>query len=77
MDAIRIISTEFYDRERGRFQSCAFDKSSGEQGGISILDRECILESGRSVCEHMRHYYGVRIDQALVFWQFSTYRLAA
>ena len=70
MEAIRLISTELYDHKLGRFQSTAFTNSSSR--GISIIDKECIHESGACTCDHIRKYYQSIAGEPPVFWQFST-----
>ena len=70
MQLIRFISRKFYDHRKRRFQSLAFKNSSGE-GGISVLDKSCILEQKRSICSHLRQFYSRSTGDPPIFWEFS------
>jgi hypothetical protein len=74
MQAIRIFHIRHYDRHRKRFRSQAFTRFGN---GISIIDEECILASGRTVCEHIKFYYPTTASEPPIFWRFSTDLLPA
>ena len=76
MDVIRLLKGCHYDRRLRRFQSVAFRPSSSD-GGISVIDAECIQRSGASVCEHVRRYYQRENGDPAIFWTFSTEILPA
>jgi hypothetical protein len=76
MDLIRIIGREFYDPNRGRFQSWAFGNSSGG-GGISVIHRECMVETSGTVCRHIQEYYADLGEDDPVFWRLSKEDLPA
>jgi len=70
MGYIRLIHSRHYDRRKGRFTSPAF--SISQNGGVSIISRECIDGSERTVCAHIRKYYPERITgEPSIFWEFS------
>ena len=70
MELIRIIAGEYYDVNLGRFQSWVFS-NSGDNGGISVISRQCMVETTGNVCGHIRRYYSDLGGGCPVFWQFS------
>jgi len=69
MDAIRIVYSQHYDPAKGRFQSLSFKPHrNGEP--ISIISEDCIIRSGRSICQHLRTFYAKR--EPVILWRFST-----
>lgn len=56
---VRFIHGKHYDKRQKRFRSLAFKNS--RDGGISIILRDCVDDSKRSVCQHIRIYYPARI----------------
>ena len=56
MAHIRLIIHSFYDIEKGRFQSQAFEVSSRNKG-ISTIDTDCVEETGIGLCEHIETFY--------------------
>lgn len=71
MEGIRILNKRHYDRRLQRFTSLAFN-NTGDNPGISIISRECILLAGRTICEHIRKYYGGTASEPPIFWCFTT-----
>ena len=69
MEAIRLFHIRHYDHRRKRFRSTAFTYF-GE--GIFIIDRQCIIASGITICEHIRVYYHTAASEPAIFWIFST-----
>lgn len=71
MEGIRILNKRHYDRRLRRFNSLTF-KNTGVNPGISIISRECIFQSGKTICQHIRKYYGGIASEPPIFWYFST-----
>jgi hypothetical protein len=72
MEFIRIIHRDHYDPDRGRFQSLAF-KPSRDGSGISVIDVNCILQIGLSICEHIGKYYqSVAGSTPHIFWNINS-----
>ena len=69
MEAIRLFHIRHYDRRRKRFRSTAFTYF-GE--GISIIEKQCIITSSMTICEHIRTYYPTTASEPPIFWIFST-----
>jgi hypothetical protein len=71
MELIRLIrKDDYWDNNLGRFQSFAFSNSS--KGGISVIDKDCILASGRNVCDHIRTFYAKSLTGSPpVYWEFD------
>src|SRR5688572_12709449 len=78
MELIRLISkTHHWARRKRRFSSAAFKNYRGSDteppGGVSVIKRQCILDSGREICEHIRTYYpDYQAEGTIVFWCFSS-----
>ena len=69
MEIIRLLHIRHYDRRKQRFTSPAF-KNFGN--GISVIDQQCISNSGRTICEHIIAYYQSVASEPPIFWQFSS-----
>jgi hypothetical protein len=70
MQYIRLIHPNDYDRNRKRLVSLAFRPSS--DGGISVIECECVAGTGASVCEHIRRFYASRVHpDFILFWTFD------
>ena len=67
MDFIRIIHPKHYDPDRKSFSSLAFKPSS--DGGISVVSRECIEQTGSSICGHIAKFYGTVSGSPPIFWE--------
>ena len=59
-----------FEPKLDRFRSCAFDNSS-DGGGISVIQRECILKESGCVCSHFRKFYSSIISEPVLFFVFS------
>ena len=70
MGFIRLIHPSHYDRARNRFNNMAFKKSSNGTGA-SIISAECIEDTGRSICTHVRQFYPKVSGEPSVFWKFE------
>jgi len=44
---------------------------SGDESGVSVIDRDCVAKDGLSVCEHIRTYYPVSPGSLVLLWIFS------
>jgi hypothetical protein len=77
MEGIRILNKRHYDRRLHRFTSVAFKNTGGDNPGISIIKSECIRRSGRTICNHIRLFYGTVASTPPIFWCFSTEILPA
>ncbi len=55
MGYIRIFHSDDFDHTAGTFTDVALLKSS--DGGISVVDVECVHASGEAICAHIRAYY--------------------
>jgi hypothetical protein len=70
MEYIRLLHPNDYDRVRGRFISLAFKNSS--DGGISVIQCDCVAGTGNGICAHTRIHYRSRIDpEFIIFWRFD------
>src|SRR5436305_12774563 len=67
MGNIRVIHRRYYDSERKRFASPAFQPSSN--GGISVFDKFCALETSGAVCQHIREYYAGQAGDPPIYWE--------
>ncbi len=67
MGFIRIIHPKHYDPDTSRFRSLAFKPSS--DGGISVISRECIEQTGSSVCAHIAKFYASVLGDPPIFWE--------
>lgn len=72
MQAIRLLHIYHYDNKRRRFRSTAFQNSSSNPPGISIISAECISRSGSAICEHIALFYSPVAGHPTIFWIFST-----
>ena len=71
MGFIRLVHSKHFDKTRGRFHNTAFKKDS-RNGGISVIQRECIDDSGRTICEHIRQFYESSVGgDRPIFWEFT------
>ena len=68
---IRLIHKQHYDWRKNRFQSLAF-RNSSQNRGISVISKRCILDSGKTVCDHIRQYYSGITSDPPIFWEFSS-----
>ncbi len=69
MALVRLIHGKHYDKRRKRFTSLAFKNSKG--GGISVILRECVDATKKSICQHIRTYYQARIaGEPPIYWDF-------
>ena len=71
MGFIRVIHQKHYDPDRRNFKSLAF-KPSSDGSGISVIDEECISQSGTSICEHIEVFYKDITGLPPIFWQVPT-----
>ena len=69
MDFIRSLHWRHYDKIRGRFVSEAFEPS--DDGGISVVDKQCIGNSGGTICNHLWKYYSKFIHNSAIYWEFA------
>ena len=76
MELIRILHANHFDRRKKRFTSLAF-KNSSNNGGISVFDKQCALETGSTACQHIGRFYEQITDGQPIFWEFSSERLFA
>ncbi len=67
MGFIRIIHPKHYDPDSNRFRSLAFKPSS--DGGISVISRECIEQTGSSICGHIAKFYASVLGDPPIFWE--------
>lgn len=77
MEYIRLLHKRHYDHHRGRFQTLVFKNTSRPRGGpgISVISVQCILDAGRTLCQHIREYYARVADEPPIFWRFSPHIL--
>ncbi len=47
-------------------------KPSSTDGGISVINLECVTRSGISICEHIAKFYPTAAEQSPMFWEFSS-----
>ena len=68
---IRIIHHLKYIPKLGRFGSNVF---ANLKGGISIVDLDCVRETGRSACGHVKKYYPSAIPSPKppILWIFNS-----
>jgi hypothetical protein len=67
MGFLRIIHPKHYDPDTRRFRSLAFKPSS--DGGISVVSRECIEQTGSGVCAHIAKFYRSVLGEPPIFWE--------
>ena len=72
MEVIRLLHINNYDKQRNRWASPAFKNSSGRSPGISVIDRECIINTGDTICSHISKYYSTTPPVPTIFWCFET-----
>src|SRR5688500_7412443 len=78
MEIIRILPLRQFDPYKGRFSNLVFKQPSGTglgpdgKKGISVFDRECAEQLGRSPCEHIAHFYAAEFRQPCAYWSFSS-----
>src|SRR5687768_12740262 len=70
MDFILLLHPAEYDTTRKRFKSTAFRPSSGD-GGISVVECDCIEREGGCPCNHARRFYPSVSSEPPMFWRFS------
>ena len=69
MELIRIIQASYhFDWKRKRFKSTAFSSSSRD-GAVSAIDKSCIIQTGNTICSHIRRYYGRLADESPIFFE--------
>ena len=73
MSFLRLINLkEHYSRRKKRLSSLAFRPSSN--GGISVVNRECVNRTGTSLCEYLARCYPVKITgDPIAFWQIPNH----
>lgn len=64
---VRILNPKHYDRTKQRFTSLAFRPKDGT---LSVVNKQCVLNSGTTVCEHIEKFYGNVAGKPPVFWEF-------
>ena len=74
MRVIRLLQAIHFDRRERRFRSLAF-QASGRDGGISVVDENCVRSLGNSICEHVAQHYAGVARGLTVFWSFDTNEL--
>src|SRR5258708_6328817 len=68
MGYIRFVNLRYYDAKLGRFQSLAF-RNSNNDGGISVVDRECSQRASPGICEHIEKFYKKVAGSPAAFWE--------
>lgn len=71
MECIRLVKRVHFDQNKSRFTSPAFEPSS-DGSGISVISISCILDQGKSICDHIREFYKQGQWEPYIFWRFST-----
>lgn len=69
-DFVRLVHLRHWDTVEGRFRSSIFQRSNKKldpKQGVSIVSTKCILEAGRTVCEHLRYFYPTVGSDPVVF----------
>ena len=82
MEFIRILSLRFFDPEKRRFSNVGFKQPSGAgldtpdgKKGISVFERPCAAATGRTPCEHIRHFYSGHFPEPCAYWSFDSHLL--
>ena len=65
---VRILPKKQFIKRIGRFASVAFKNL---RGGISVIQRDCIIDGGRTICGHLTHFYKSLDESPHVFWAFD------
>jgi hypothetical protein len=70
MDIIRALHRLKYDKERKRFSSDTFKNLNG---GISVIDSECVHRTTGDACLHLERFYSSVIEcKPFAYWIIST-----
>ncbi len=68
---LRLIHPAHWHPRRKRFVRLAFRNSSPALGGgISVVDRRCIEERGRTVCAHVSIFY-IKFRAPVILWEIN------
>ena len=65
---IRILPKRHYYKDLGRFASLAFKNL---KGGISIIRKSCISDTGNQICKHLNYYYKSVDAPPHIVWIFD------
>jgi len=72
MECIRLLHANKYNKKQHKFTRPAFRNIAG---GLSVIEWDCIRQSGKSVADHVRQYYqcypGI-VGEPPIFWKFDT-----
>lgn len=67
---IRFVHSKFYDHDKKRFMSLAFNPSSN--GGLSVVNEKCAVNTSGTVCANAKEYYPDRIiGDPPIYWIFD------
>jgi hypothetical protein len=69
MQYVRLIARKHWDPKLQRFNRLAF-KPSSNNGGISVVEYECLSEISASICAHIRQFYARVAGEPPIFWLF-------
>jgi hypothetical protein len=70
MRYIRCIFKKHWDFDYNRFSHYAFIR---DQGAISVINKDCVLARGVTICEHIRRFYCIqRPDERVFYWEFES-----
>ena len=69
MHYILYVHISDYDRTLGRFKSPCFSESN--DGGISVVEKDCILNDTGCVCRHALRFYSMATHTPPIFWDFT------
>lgn len=75
MECIHLVHPRKYNVKEKKWTRAAFRNN---KGSLSIIGCNCVEDSGLSLCEHIRKFYGAFTGIASdppVFWQFDTEHL--
>lgn len=68
MEYVHILALHHWESKLGRFSSQAFKPSTN--GGISVIELECIRATGEPICGHLRQFYPHVAGEPPIFWIF-------
>ena len=72
MECVHIIHRDKYNGTADQWFRTAFRNN---RGSLSILSTDCIADHGRSICGHIREFYGQWrriVSEPPIFWRFDT-----
>lgn len=70
-EIIRLLHPYHYSETKQRYKSSAFSKSS-KDGGVSVVDLDCIRQGTKSICDHITEFYPESIaGNPPIFWRFT------